>query len=180
MKRFFVLLLLAAILLTLLPFSAFASGTSGMVGSIYWSYNSKTHTVAFSGNGEIPDYAYGEAPWHQTSCYPIEHVVLGEGITRIGSNAFSMKDLQSIHFCKTLQSIGDCAFENASFSMEELVLPQNLNRIEAAAFRNAEVNKIKLPASLKTIDSLAFSQCRVQEINLENVETIGEKAFFHA
>ena len=57
----------------------------GTIGNISWSVNNTTLTI--TGTGDLPDYEYGEAPW---SCnINIRHIIIGNGISRIGNNNFS-------------------------------------------------------------------------------------------
>ena len=85
-----------------------ARGTCGE--NVQWSYSSDG-TLTITGSGAINDYAAGETPW---SSYTVKNVIIEDGITHIGANAFSL--------CKTLQSI---------------TLPANVN-VDEVAFAGCE------------------------------------------
>ena len=89
-KKILSVFLAFVLTVSLMAFPADAA-TSGTFGNLSWSYNSNTCTLTITGTGEWPDYyENGIPPWryYGSSCYPIDHVVVGEGITRNGSNAF--------------------------------------------------------------------------------------------
>ncbi len=88
-------------------------------GSVTWTMTSDG-TLTFQGQGTIPDnsqdwesvlYAYDEV-------YPdlaLKNIVIGEGITYIGSWCFSNKNQLTVSLPSTLQTIADAAFIYSSF-----------------------------------------------------------------
>lgn len=70
-------------------------------------------TAIVEGIGEIPDYdptTYTKRPWHY---YDIKKVVIGQGITRIGSFAFADKaNLKTIELCSTTFIADGTSFSN--------------------------------------------------------------------
>ena len=88
-------------------------------------------------------------------------IILPEGITKIGKNAFASSHIRSV------------------------VIPEGVTEIEESAFSSCEkLMHVSLPASLKRIGKYAFlSYCgnEMKEINLpEGLSVIGESAFSHA
>jgi hypothetical protein len=83
---------------------------SGTTGALTWKLTNKG-TLTISGNGEMPHYPQGVGvPWagYRTS---IHTVIMGSGITRIGSSAFwSCVNLTSATIPSTVTSIGGYAF----------------------------------------------------------------------
>lgn len=60
-------------------------------------------------------------------------------------------------------SLPESAFDNC-YTLQEIILPDNLSMIETKAFRNCTgLWKVSIPASLKTIGNYAFSNCRYLE-----------------
>lgn len=102
--------------------------------AITWSYQEGTLTI--QGQGEMDDFPEG-APWagYQAS---IVRVVVGDGITYIGANAFRDYDaLQLVNFGKDLYEIGPEAF----YSCDSLTF-------------------VKLPESFKVFGESCFASCR--------------------
>ena len=63
--------------------SVHAQATSGSCGTnATWEYDSGTLTI--SGTGEMDDFSY--SPWVLN--YKVKSIVIKEGVTRIGNNAF--------------------------------------------------------------------------------------------
>jgi hypothetical protein len=106
----------------LLPAAAFAQ--SGTEGGLSWSLSGDTLTV--SGAGDMPDYYYYGAnvpyftdtiPWfsYQES---IRTVVIEEGVTRIGTEAFyRCANLVSVIIPGSVTSFGKGAFDDPNVSM---------------------------------------------------------------
>ncbi len=103
----FILLLLAAA-------GAFASSDYGMIdGTIMWEWDGNG-IVTITGNGEIPDYTSGQAPWNRYK-NTITKVLFYGNIDRIGSYAFAdCSRITYIAFPRTLKSIGKGAFSNCT------------------------------------------------------------------
>lgn len=110
----------------------------------------------------------------------LEEVVLPEGMTSIGENAFlNVSTLKNITFPSTLKTIGSDAFGGCT-ALKEISLPENLTTIGDGAFYGCEaLEEIKLPESLTTIGGSAFYNCK----NLTNIDlpdgiiSIGSSAF---
>ena len=84
-------------------------GTCGNDFALTWSYDNKEKILTITGNGALNDnYTYGlEAPTEMSQ------LVIPEGITSIGANAFSnMSSLQTIQLPASIKTIGAKAFEN--------------------------------------------------------------------
>ena len=121
-KRALSLLLCAALLLGAAPLLAFAADpTSGSCGSgVTWSYNASTKTLTISGSGEMNSYEasnYGQynvpvttAPW-KPYYMSMKNVVIENGVTAIGANAFYMcMSMESVAIPGTVTIIRDNAF----------------------------------------------------------------------
>lgn len=64
--------------------------------------------------------------------------------------------------------------------IEKVIIPEGVSSIMRATFFNCtNLKEVVLPESLKSIDYLAFANCnKLEKINLGNVQTIGDSAFW--
>ena len=151
-----------------------------------WSLNLQTGELKISGVGKIWDNP-------GFSNMGIKKVVIGEGITSIGKDAFvSEKNIMEVSFPKTLKSIGDWAFWGCEV-LESISLPENLESLGEVAFEKctflknitvAEGNKnfavkdgVLYSKDLKT---LILYPCAMEGENFDipdGVENIGKYAF---
>lgn len=120
----------------------------------------KNNTLKISGTGDMPDYSvnYPKAPW--TNCGVIKKVVIGDGITRIGSRTVIQYDcLTDVIMANSVLSIGEEAFME-NFNLSNVVLSENLQTIESYAFSNCwAIKEIHMPKSISKLASNAFVSC---------------------
>lgn len=164
-------------LMAVVCMSVNAQATSGSCGAnATWEYDGGTLTI--SGTGAMADYTYGETPW---SAYAetMTSLVIEEGITSIGSNAFAgFENLNKVTFpASGFTSIGDYAFSGAKVKNPNL--PNTLTHLGTGAFAGSQVKGVSIPASLKKIGDFAFEGCNnLEGVGIyEGVEEIGESAF---
>ncbi len=114
----------------------FAISLYGQCGnSLYWQYDNRTLTI--SGTGSMYDYSTDNSPW-LLFCDTIETLVIEQGCTHIGNNAFyGLNSVTKIDLPGTITSIGESAFANCS-----------------------KLGSVYLPATLATISENAFAGCR--------------------
>lgn len=155
-------------LLTIAPITAFASTGSGTCGdngdNISWELD-ESGTLTLTGNGAMRDYTYGSiggydvSPWREFEMgNEIKKIVVGDGITSIGSYAFC-----------------DCG------EVTEVSLPAGLKKIGFAAFGSCgKLKNINLPDGLETIDDYAFDCCSALEsiVIPDSVTDLGGSVFF--
>ncbi len=166
-KRIVATVLALCLVLGLVPGTAWAveMETSGKCGkNATWSFDAATETLTISGTGAMDDYScewYSNPPpyigWNGYEGNYIRSVVVSEGITHIGSDAFGsftmfgiLFQLKHVKLPRTLKSIGTCAFANAE-SLTSIVLPDGLVSIDSYAFSGTKLTSLHLPASLKEI-----------------------------
>lgn len=171
-------LLISTSLLLYVCFSVNAQETSGSCGTnATWSYESTTLTI--SGTGAMADYAYGEAPWFTDYAGTMTSLVISDGITSIGNNAFAgCEKLNSVQYPDSgFTSIGDYAFSGAKVKQPNL--PRTLTHLGTGAFAGSQAKGVSIPASLKKIGDFAFESCaNLESVGIfEGVEEIGESAF---
>ena len=162
LKKPMALLLALCLVLSLAP-AAFAaqSGTCG--ADAYWSFDEKSGTLTVTGTGAVQDYrdvdTILERPWESLRT-KIRHLVIGEGITRVGHEAFSSFDnLETLSLPSTLEEIGNFTFTFAP-KLKELELPEGLRGIGQQAFWCCDgLTEVYLPASITFMDATMFDGC---------------------
>ncbi len=106
---------------------------SGAEENFAWRLDKRTGEFEITGSGVIPDFTGVPAPWSEYS-YCITSVVIPEGITKIGSCAFSgCSGLSSIVIPDSVTTIGDEAFFGCN-KIENLTIGKNLKRVGNMAF----------------------------------------------
>lgn len=110
------------------------SGTCGADGdNLTWTLDI-AGKVTISGNGRMLDYSGSltSSPFKNNSS--ITSVVVEEGVTTIGSGAFSWcSDMTSLSLPESLESIGESAFYYCS-SLTNVTIPVNVGYIWSSAF----------------------------------------------
>lgn len=160
--RIISILLAVCLIFGLLPVGVLAaSATSGSCGkNATWSYNAATKTLSISGSGDMTDYhcdpvmgEYNRPPW-DTYREEIEHVIINEGITSIGQQAFGSTwvegnylNLCSVSIAPTVTKIGAEAFAWAQ-KLESIELP-NVTSIGYAAFNGTGIRSIYIPPTME-------------------------------
>ena len=71
------------------------------------------------GDGVMADYYDGMAPWYE-NFYSLASVEIDEGVTTIGAYAFYYSYLEQISIPSTLTSIGECAFDDTEFFIDDV------------------------------------------------------------
>ncbi len=108
-----------------------ASGSCGE--NTYWTLDEEGGTLVVFGYGTIWSDSYME--------HTFKHVVIEEGITRIGGGAFS--------YCE---------------GIEDVTLPDTLTFIESSAFVNCtKLTEITIPDSVAGMDNCVFEYCSAME-----------------
>lgn len=161
----------------------YASGECG--ASLTWRLTDD-HVLTISGSGNMKSYSYGGAPWNDmtlSGVYAvedlIEKVVINEGVTSIGNNAFYDCDsLTEIKLPSTLKSIGEGAFEHSA--LERITIPNSVTSINKYTFSYcSNLVSVELSSGLKAIPSWAFEYCSSLEsiVFPEGITGIGNDAF---
>ena len=110
MKQIYILLIA---LLMGLSANAEKSGTCGP--NLKWHLNDNG-VLTITGKGEMIDYSnyYNRAPWYG---YDIKRIIIGDGITAIGSSAFAYcSELTSVTIPNSVTKIGYYAFYNCIYN----------------------------------------------------------------
>ena len=147
--------------------------TSGSCGAnLTWKLDGETLTI--SGTGDIEDFAF------ESNDESFSIVVIEEGVTGIGENAFWGKQkLSKIIMPDTLTSIGDRAFLFCH-NLKSVIISKSLKTIGEQAFESCKnLNNIALPNTMESIGDRAFSCCDSLEsiVIPEEVDNIGQGVF---
>lgn len=149
--------------------------SSGKAGSnITWNLDNNG-VLTFKGSGMMKDF--GDTPYRPIL---VKEVLIDEGITNIGNNAFKdCKNLTEIFIPNTCTVIGKNAFAGCS-ALSEIKIPFGVTKIEDNAFEGCSAFKsIDIPSSVKTIGDNAFKNCRdLVKIRISSAVTnVGKNAF---
>lgn len=137
-----------------------ASASSGTCGAnLKWSFDGSV-TLTISGTGAMYSYTSDNIPWENAK-QDIRTVVIGEGATTIGDNAFNgFYNISSLTLPSTLTKIGDSAFRGVGIGngtttppLKTLSIPRNVSYIADNAFSGMS----KLESV--TVDSANTSFC---------------------
>jgi len=144
------LFFIAAMLLSVTSAFAQECDYSGTTGTLNWCL--KNGTLTITGNGAMPNYTSGNAPWYSHRNL-IQTVALGSGVTSIGNYAFQ--------HCGNLSSIDI----------------SSVTKIGVAAFRECgSISTITIPSGVTSIENNAFFGCtslNIVNFNATNCTTMG-------
>lgn len=136
----------------------------------------------------LPDYNYGNrTDWFvdlgSEKISQIKKIVIGDGITGIGSFCFQSKSkrnaytsLEEVELADTVTSIGRGAFD-ADSSLKKI----NLNRVSfvgMAGFADCALEQVTFDADSVNIDTNAFNGCSsLTSVKSKEISSLGESAF---
>ena len=131
-----------------------ASGNCGYDGyygsddsNLTWKLTSDG-TLTISGKGEMrgfgSNYWGGGEPWEQY-CDEIKKIIVEEGVTSLGRNAFSsfMKNATEIQLPDSLTSIGSRAL--SGYKWDTFTIPKNVRTIGSLYNQNMVINELIIP-----------------------------------
>ena len=125
-------------------------------------------TLAIDGTGPMADFP-GETPWENERS-SITSVVVGEGITYIGANAFrgiAVDDMDDspdtweplmVGLPQSLTAIGDGAFADCP-GLTQLSVPGTIDTLGNGVFAGSGLTSIKLPDSITFMGTGTFENC---------------------
>ena len=172
MKQIYILLIA---LLMGLSANAETSGTCGP--NLTW-HLTDNGVLTISGKGEMNNYLdHNRLPWSKSD---IKRIIIGDGVTTIGENAFFYcSALTSVTIPNSVTKIGKSAFEGCR-TLTSVTIPNSVTTIgEDAFFYCRELTSVTIPNSVTEIGDGAFTGCR----SLKNftfgsgLQSIGREAF---
>ena len=161
MKKRLIALFMAVLMLTICmpvqPAQAAERGTCGT--SVKWKFAGST--LLISGTGKMKDFeSVWDTPWIDFASQ-ISRVVVDDGVTRIGNNAF----------------FADTNSAQTFISLRSLTLGSNVASIGANAFAGTSLTQVAFPASLKKIGAHAFEKTALRTVDCSSLDYIGDYAF---
>lgn len=154
-----------------------ASGSYGE--NITWElYNDGKLVV--NGNGDMVDFTQSEnsnREWYQYR-KNVTSVIIGEGITRIGSSAFfGFENLVCAHLPDGVISIGTIAF-GICRKLVNINIPSSVNAFESGCFNGCNsLNNIKIPDGVTLLSASIFNNCALENVVIPDSVTRVAPAF---
>ena len=147
-------------------------------GGLTWNLT-KAGTLTISGSGAMPDFSsVEEQPWNNNSSQ-IRKVVIGDGVTNIGSCAFWNCGVLSAEISSSVTAIGNSAFRGSSII--SVNIPSSVKSIGDSAFYGCQnLSSATISEGVETIAQNAFRACTsLVSIDLPaSIEEVGAAAFF--
>lgn len=134
------------------------SGTCGP--DLRWHLTDNA-VLTISGKGKMYDYSYdNRAPWDNYNKRIIKRIIIGDGITTIGSSAFrNCFALNSVTIPNSVRTIGEAAFEYCS-ALTSVTIPNSVTIIEWSTFKDCSaLTSVTIPNSVTEIGGDAFFNC---------------------
>ena len=159
-----------------------ASGKFGIYGdNLTWELDSEG-TLTISGEGAMNNWEYSsDIPW-DSHRYNIVSVVIEDGVTSIGNEAFDCcVSLTSITIPDSVTTIGDLAFASCQ-NLTSITIPDSVTSIGNGVLGGCfNLTSIEISDSVTSIGKGAFVYCdSLTSITIPaSVTTIGEEAFYN-
>lgn len=183
LKNSLAVILAAAMLLCIVPFSASAATYSGTCGeNLTWSFDGNG-TLTISGIGEMTNWSsHYDVPWHYNKIHSgVQTVKIGNQVTSIGDRAFyDCTPLTSITIPDSIKSIGSYAFRYCN-QLTNVDIPSSVTSIGDYAFVSCQkLQSVKIPSGVTSIGEGTFENCvKLENVTIPNtVMSIGKGAFY--
>lgn len=169
---FAMIVVLSAFAVVIPQEEADAAATSGTCGDgVEWNFDSDSATLTISytgsGTGKMMDYGDHKKPEYAPLYEQIDNIVIGEGVTYIGNEAFLGMQAKNIALSDTITELGSFSLSNNEITALDL---KNVVTIgKAAIYQNETLKSIVIPSTVETIGDYAFDLC----VDLESVDTSG-------
>ena len=182
---------LLAISFCLIFGNAVATEETGQCGpDLYYSLDNGILTISGKGvmydyrieqnDNPYNDYYFTSAPWGRSLRIGQNYVIIEEGVSSIGHNAFAYcQGIVSVTLGNNVSIIGENAFKECN-KLTSLSFSESMQRIEAGAFSGcSKLTSLYFPTSLTSIGQDSFSNCSsLTSVYIPNsITSIGEAAF---
>ena len=136
-------------------------------------------TLTVEGDGAIPDYSHTTTtPWYNQALKKLTNIVIGDGVTAIGRNAFSsLYATGGLTIGKNVTTIGANALDRNNFS-EPVVIPGSVQAIGDQAFRDCNMipelifEESQDGARLTTFSTIALANALSSEATVRISSTV--------
>ena len=148
------------------------SGTCG--DNAKWKIMSDATLIIYGSGAMYDDYQ----PWADTNYY-IESLIISNGITSIGNEAFANYGCKYLSIGNTVSSIGHGAFRGWK-SLKTVVIPSSVKTISWSAFFSCpSLSSLTINSGVQEIESSAFGYCtELKNVTLpDTVKVLGQQAF---
>ena len=136
-----------------------------------------TGLLTISGSGAMDNYTTFSTPSYYSD--DVRKIVIEDGITTIGENAFLDFYIESVSIPESVTYIGSSAFEGCS-RLKSITIPKGITRIEEKTFAYCgSLESISMPENIRSIGDNAFYGCgSLTSITIPNgVTKIGGSVF---
>ena len=143
------------------------------IGKEAFAGNPKLKTVRITGTGAIEAnlFTYSDTSgsrkgiFNESVSSGIE-LIIEEGITEIGTNAFTGSKLTSLTIGNNVETIRGAAFFNSQLT--SLTIPPSVTTIGTNAFGNNKLTSLTIPSSVISIGTSAFYKNELTSLTIEN------------
>ena len=139
-------------------------GESGTCGeNVTWQiiYNDMPHSdsniLLISGSGAMDDMTAGEAPW-LPYCTRVYTLVVGNGVTAIGANAFDGQHFSEVHIAGSVRQIGAEAFRGVT-DLWSVPFTPNLRYIGDRAFADSSIGRVGQAGPMPEMGVGVYENC---------------------
>ena len=140
-----ILFILSFISFVMLSKSTYASDTGTCGNNCHWALDDDG-TLTVSGTGTMYDYSWDQTPWFEKN-KNITNIVIENGITSVGLNAFYQTNAETVSLPNSLKYIAPSAFQATKIT--DIVIP---NSVEVVGYHAlSELSLKSLTISDKTI-----------------------------
>lgn len=103
---------------------------------------------------EIPASAFSNT----SKSAPYSELIIPDGVTEIGSGAFTGHSLKKLEIPSSVTTISSRAFSNGEGqeTLEELILHEGLEKISSNSFKCSKLKSVKLPTTVTKLDKKTF------------------------
>ena len=158
--------------------------TSGQCGDdATWNFDEATGVLTISGTGNVKDFTshiVGRQPTWQSLANQITTVVVEEGITRLGHDAFNgLYRLTDVSLPETLTEIGNGTFSHCD-NLTAVEFPSALTTIGNSTFFSCDsLETFVIPETITVIPESMFDYCvNLKSITFhDGITSIGYRAF---
>jgi hypothetical protein len=134
-KSFLARAAMTLLVMMLTTMTAWADDSGDCGDNVTYSYVESTNTLTISGSGDMYDFWLDNRPWESYK-NEITTVVIEDGVTSIGSNAFYYcENLENVSIGNGVTSIGDDAFDSCN-GLTSIEIPDGVTTIGDWAFYN--------------------------------------------
>ena len=172
------IILAILMVISIIPITASAAVYSDTCGyNVIWSFDESTGTLTISGTGDMYDGEFSYPSW---DTHIIESVIISEGVTSIGEDAFCYDTtIKNVSIADSVTDIGDGAFYNCT-GLTDVIIGNGVTNIGAEAFYNCTgLTDVVIGKGVTKIGISAFEDCsNLKTVTIYNaVETIGKYSF---